>query len=549
VVSGSAFVGGLVGVNAGNGSISNVYATGSVDGISTLGGLVGFNGSFASITNAYATTEVNGSGSVIGGLVGQNDGTITNTYATGLVNKGLTADVTIGGLIGVTTSLNVINSFWDIDTTGQADLFDGRGTGVLTTDALSQGNYTGWDFINTWWMSDSNTRPFLRSEYSTTITNAHQLQLMGLNLNANYTLANNIDLTPELKPVNAEYPGMWSSKGFVSIGDFSTAFTGSFDGAGYIITGLMMNRPLESNVALFGNVTGGSLSNIGLLATNITGQTYVGALLGYSFNASINNAYSTGVVSGDSYVGGLIGYGSKSINNVYSASTVTGTGSNIGGLAGANVGNINNAYAIGAVSGLSGSDIVGGLVGFNNGNINNAYASGNVSGTTNVGGLIGSSFSGSMTNAFWDIDTTRQLSSAGSEIGKTTIELMTQSTYTGWDFGNTWWMPDILNGYNTRPFLRIEYGTTITNTHQLQMMGMALSASYTLANNLDLTSELANPSAMWSSLGFVPVGHGTAHFTGDLDGLSHSITGLTVNRPLASNLGLFGIANALVILV
>ena len=35
--------------------------------------------------------------------------------------------------------------------------------------------------------------PMLLSEYSTTITNAHQLQLIALSLGANYTLANDID--------------------------------------------------------------------------------------------------------------------------------------------------------------------------------------------------------------------------------------------------------------------------------------------------------------------------------------------------------------------
>jgi len=42
-------------------------------------------------------------------------------------------------------------------------------------------------------MVEGNTRPFLRSEYSTQITNAHQLQLMLLDLGANYTLA--LDMT------------------------------------------------------------------------------------------------------------------------------------------------------------------------------------------------------------------------------------------------------------------------------------------------------------------------------------------------------------------
>jgi hypothetical protein len=63
----------------------------------------------------------------------------------------------------------------------------------MTADARKQASYAGFDFINTWFMIDGQTRPFLRSEWSTTITNAHQLQLISMNLGASYTLANNIN--------------------------------------------------------------------------------------------------------------------------------------------------------------------------------------------------------------------------------------------------------------------------------------------------------------------------------------------------------------------
>ena len=76
-------------------------------------------------------------------------------------------------------------------------------------------------------MVDGQTRPFGRWEYQTTITNAHQLQLMAMNLGASYTLAGNIDLGSSLAAVGGKYPGMWSSAGFVPIGNGSTKFTGS----------------------------------------------------------------------------------------------------------------------------------------------------------------------------------------------------------------------------------------------------------------------------------------------------------------------------------
>ena len=90
-VSGSQFVGGLVGFNLG--TITQAYATGAVGGGQAVGGLVGDNQ--GTITQAYATGAVSGS-QFVGGLVGYNDGTITQAYATGAVGGGQA----VGGLVG-----------------------------------------------------------------------------------------------------------------------------------------------------------------------------------------------------------------------------------------------------------------------------------------------------------------------------------------------------------------------------------------------------------------------------------------------------------------
>ena len=90
-IAGGANVGGLVGDN--QGSITTSYATGNVRGNTNIGGLVGRN--YGPITNSYATVNVNGSDRV-GGLIGRNFGSITTSYATGNV----TGDSDIGGLVG-----------------------------------------------------------------------------------------------------------------------------------------------------------------------------------------------------------------------------------------------------------------------------------------------------------------------------------------------------------------------------------------------------------------------------------------------------------------
>ena len=90
------YVGGLVGENSGQVSVS--YATGSVTGSDNyVGGLVG--SSSGSISDSYAKGSVTGSKAYVGGLVGNvgSDKTVIASYATGSVTG---SDDYVGGLVG-----------------------------------------------------------------------------------------------------------------------------------------------------------------------------------------------------------------------------------------------------------------------------------------------------------------------------------------------------------------------------------------------------------------------------------------------------------------
>jgi hypothetical protein len=83
------YSGGVVGYN--NGTVQNCYATGSVSGSGGYagygGGVVGYN--YGTVQNCYATGSVSGSGGYAGyggGVVGYNYGTVQNCYATGSVS-------------------------------------------------------------------------------------------------------------------------------------------------------------------------------------------------------------------------------------------------------------------------------------------------------------------------------------------------------------------------------------------------------------------------------------------------------------------------------
>jgi hypothetical protein len=103
--SGYCFVGGLVGENYG--TITECYSTGAVSGSGEVGGLVGFNWDNGSISDCYSTGTVS-STSEAGGLVGINEGSISSCYSTGTVSG---SNVSLGGLVGYNNSGSISNCY------------------------------------------------------------------------------------------------------------------------------------------------------------------------------------------------------------------------------------------------------------------------------------------------------------------------------------------------------------------------------------------------------------------------------------------------------
>lgn len=463
-VTGQNAVGGLVG-NSTTSSISTSYATGNITGVASgdstdsdnIGGLVGYNDGGATIRNSYSTGAVTAttSGLSTGGLVGQNNAnnSIINSYATGAVTGGLAGNT--GGLVGDNAGV-VTDSLWDSDTTTQASAFGTNTTQTATelksttatVNAYTQATYSNFDFANDWFMVDGFTRPFLRMEHSTNITNVNQLQLMNMDLSAEYKLANDIDLNSAFSSQN----GMWKDTSFTAlIGNSSTPFTGKFDGLGNTLSNLTINLSNTDNVGLFGKTDGAVITNLKLVNIDVNGQKKVGGLIGLALDTSISRIFSSGsvtstVASGDSQAGGLVGYmsqsaGNSKISESYSSVNVEGNGNEVGGLLGyLRNGTLENVYATGTVDGV---DRVGGLVGgvlvAGGGTIDKTYATGLVQGTgSDVGGLIGGlydNYSGAnnlnITNSYWDTQTTAKDTSAYGT-GLTSSQMKKLNTFSTW---------------------------------------------------------------------------------------------------------------------
>ena len=173
-----------------------------------------------------------------------------------------------------------------------------------------------------------------------------------------------------------------------------TPFSGTFDGLGHSISALTINRPASDFVGLFARTgTVAVVRNVGLVGGSMSGQGWVGALVGDD-SGTISHSYATSTVAGTaSYIGGLVGAKhSSTISNSYSAGIVNGD-SSVGGLLGfSDIATVSNSYTTGTVSG---NGHVGGLVGDNyNGSISNSYATGTTNGGTYAGGLVGMNLSG-----------------------------------------------------------------------------------------------------------------------------------------------------------
>ncbi len=177
-----------------------------------------------------------------------------------------------------------------------------------------------------------------------------------------------------------------------------TAFNGTFDGNGFRISDLTINRPNEDCVGLFGHtIEHLSLElfrNLSLHTETIVGDDRVGSLVGYMVNATItSSSISIGNISGRSDVGGLVGNGLRAeiISSSVEVGKVSGTGDNVGGLVGD--GTLARIYfssvEVGKVSGTG--DNVGGLVGdgVEAGIYSSSVVTGEVSGRNDVGGLVG----------------------------------------------------------------------------------------------------------------------------------------------------------------
>ena len=214
------------------------------------------------------------------------------------------------------------------------------------------------------------------------------------------------------------------------IGEYrEKAYTGTFDGRGYTISGLYYSGSVDDYIyaGLFGYVgSGGRVQNVNVADSYISNnEAYgdFGGVCGCNRGTITNCSFSGSVTCKDThnFVGGVCGSNIGTIENSYNAGTVTSVGSDtyVGGVCGFNNtgSTIRNCYNTGAVNGEktgNGDFYAGGVCGNNasfghqSTTITNCYNTGSVtvsvtgSGNGNIyaGGVCGFN-SETITNCYW----------------------------------------------------------------------------------------------------------------------------------------------------
>lgn len=383
-----------------------------------------------------------------------------------------------------------LNGLW-LDMTTAEDVLGSMSAGI------EEGTPKTWFIVPQYFHNRySYTAPQYESPPSSAIpiSSIAELQLIGVSgsypLSGYYYLTGNID---------ASITSSWNGgAGFNPIGaelGAGDVFTGTLDGRGYTISGLVINRPDENylglirhnmgtikNLTLYGDVTGNNqtlgaitawngVSGIGTITNchsyvNVTAvggstpsQGGIGGFTGRcSGNISLCSSHGTVYAPGCMAVGGFDGVSSfvsgslwYGIQKCYSTGDVTGS-LDTGGFAGA-CAHIKNCYALGSVTTIQGDfgNRGGGFAGACSGTLENCYSNGLV--TIDEfgigGGFLGLDAGATIISCYWDTETSGLETSAGGT-GIKTADLADETTFVGWDFNSVWFTTEAL----ARPDLR-----------------------------------------------------------------------------------------------
>lgn len=363
-----------------------------------------------------------------------------------------------------------------------------------------------------------------------------------LNINGdNYTLIHDM---ADLAAINGTGKFALAQDLDATGGTYSGAVIANLDGTlagmGHTIRNLTINTPNNDYVALVGLSSNTSvIRDLGLVNVDMTGNMFVGGLVGNSIGGNVHHAYVTGTVNGFSNVGGLVGYNNGgSISSSYSTADIKGASSSIGGLVGRNfglLGTIVGTHATGKVLvsnniGVSPNN-VGGLVGNNsNGTIADSYYTGEsvtVSmDTSTVGGLVGNSGAGAavIRDSFVVTNVVGGLSNIGGFAGSNSGLIKNSSAVVSVSAGQPF------NTQNIGGFVGMNGASGIISD-------FSVNATVTAPGNIAGGVAGNNAGSILNGVVVADVAVGTGGYAGGIAGLNNgTISGITLSGSVSGEI-------------
>lgn len=435
--TGDKYTGGICAYNRSGSTVTGCTNTGTVSGSSkNVGGVCGCTSGSGTVTNSTHTGTVSGTGTYVGGICAYNNrSTVDNCYwLEGTCDKGIGGSAS-GGTTNaeektatefasgeVAFLLNGSSSdspvwYQNLGEGGDPYPVPDSSHGIVYAEQYCDGTATGnygnsqiihANYANGFCTGCGKYQPAELNGAVYEISNAGQLfWFAGLvngtlegttqNVAANAVLLNNITIPADMA---------WTP-----IGNASTIYTGTFDGAGYTISGMKIDDATGYS-GLFGNVTGTVRDFTVTGSITITGDETVSRVGGAVGSLGIKTAGGTvsGVTSdvditvsaGNDHIGGVVGSmpenSSPTVEScVYTGNiTVTVEAGSVAGVVGyIRTGTIQNCANQGGISiNTGGNGSVGGILGYCNNKsikITACYNTGiiSASGTANVGAIVG----------------------------------------------------------------------------------------------------------------------------------------------------------------
>ncbi|MCQ2060985.1 MAG: hypothetical protein MJY47_05290 [Fibrobacter sp.] len=398
-VSGRTYVGGVVGRNWS--SVSNVYNTGAVSGENWVGGVVGQN-FFGTISNVYNTGAVSGN-STVGGVVGTNmDGTVNMVYNTGAVSgRG-----EVGGVVGFLSIGTVKNAYYNTDFYAGNALGENQSGSIENVDGITTAELIAIDLGPEWVAGnlayDKKTGKLTASFPYLEIFADFQYKITALEFKVvdNVIQIANADDLKNFARLVSEFgvtdvdakltADIVVNENLLGMDNANVKSDGNFDVDAFKNTHAsakpMAWTPIGTNEKPYTGTFDGNGKSISGLYFNDDTTAFVGVfgILDGAVvkNVGVEDSYFRGLGAVGAVVG-LVAEGE--VSNVYSKSIVSGK-ENVGGIVGVNVGKVADSDNMGSVSG---KENVGGVAGTSVGKVMDSYNTGTVRGSLVIGGVVG----------------------------------------------------------------------------------------------------------------------------------------------------------------